>query len=173
MSIQDRIEELKRAIGVRSRVTLADGSPVRPGALGIDPETGQQHSYLVLSPDERAKGFVRPVRTVYVHVGRPGPRYPLREATVEEKQSRGQDCVWFEEYPANAPYKGRYWSNAMIGRIMAGCGSATMMDRVMAETYARDPKFYSTTFCARCRRHFPVGLDGEFIWDGSRDPVGT
>ena len=33
----------------------------------INPETGQQLAYVVLSDDERAKGFVEPVRTKYVH----------------------------------------------------------------------------------------------------------
>jgi hypothetical protein len=33
----------------------------------IDPENNQQMSYLVLSDEERAKGFVRPVRKTYVH----------------------------------------------------------------------------------------------------------
>lgn len=31
-------------------------------------EDGQQQCYLVLSDEERAKGFVRPVRTTYVHL---------------------------------------------------------------------------------------------------------
>jgi hypothetical protein len=35
---------------------------------GVDDEPIPQHElYLVLSDDERAKGFVRPVRTTYVH----------------------------------------------------------------------------------------------------------
>lgn len=52
------------------------------------------------------------------------------------------------------------------------CGVATTMRQALAETYARDPKFYSGTFCAGCREHFPVGADGEFVWDdGSK--VGT
>jgi hypothetical protein len=34
---------------------------------GIDPETGMQNKYVVLSEEERAKGFVRPVRRSYVH----------------------------------------------------------------------------------------------------------
>lgn len=34
---------------------------------GINPETGMQHKYVVLTEDERAKGFVRPVRRSYVH----------------------------------------------------------------------------------------------------------
>lgn len=37
---------------------------------GVDPEpVGQAPAYLVLSEDERAKGFVRPVRTSYIHDG--------------------------------------------------------------------------------------------------------
>lgn len=31
-------------------------------------EDGMQESYLVLSEEERAKGFVRPLRTTYVHL---------------------------------------------------------------------------------------------------------
>lgn len=31
-------------------------------------ETGQHEIYLVLSDDERSKGFVRPVRKTYVHI---------------------------------------------------------------------------------------------------------
>lgn len=57
------------------------------------------------------------------------------------------------------------------------CGSITTMGRTLAETYARDPGFYSGTFCATCGSHFPVGENGEFTWyedDGSEGPkVGT
>ena len=41
--------------------------PNDPALRNIDPTTGMQESYLVLSPDERAKGFVRPVRQSYIH----------------------------------------------------------------------------------------------------------
>lgn len=52
------------------------------------------------------------------------------------------------------------------------CGVATTMGNALAETYARDPHFYSGTFCCGCRTHFPVGEAGEFVWDdGSK--VGT
>jgi hypothetical protein len=34
----------------------------------IDSVTGMQKDYLVLSEEERAKGFVRPVRTQYRHL---------------------------------------------------------------------------------------------------------
>lgn len=48
--------------------TLTDGSPVTPDHREIDPVTGQQKGYVVLSAAERAKGFVRPVRRSYIHL---------------------------------------------------------------------------------------------------------
>lgn len=35
-------------------------------------ETGQHEIYLVLSEEERAKGFVRPYRDSYIHIGTKG-----------------------------------------------------------------------------------------------------
>lgn len=57
------------------RYATTDGQPPSPGHEGYDspapkpinPETGQHGSYWVLSDEERAKGFVRPVRRTYVH----------------------------------------------------------------------------------------------------------
>lgn len=49
--------------------TLTDGSPV-PASNShteIDSATGMQKDYVVLSVEERAKGFVRPVRRTYIH----------------------------------------------------------------------------------------------------------
>jgi len=106
----------------RTSQALTDGSPVTPDHHEIDPVTGQQKGYVVLSADERAKGFVRPVRRTYRH---------------------------------------------------DRCGGATTMGLALAETYARDPSFYSGTFCVGCRAHFPVGADGEFTWDGTAEKVGT
>jgi hypothetical protein len=84
----------------------------------------QAAAYLVLSDEERAKGFVRPVRRAYVHD--------------------------------------------------RGCGALTTMATSIAETYARDPQFYGSTYCVGCRKHRPVGADGEFTWDdGSGQRVGT
>ena len=99
--------------------TLTDGSPVTPDHREIDPETGMQKGYVVLSAEERDKGFVRPVRTKYRHVV---------------------------------------------------CGAVTTMGRAIAETYARDPKFYGSTFCCRCRTHFLVT---EFTWDSDGEVVGS
>ena len=105
----------------RTQRTLTDGSPVTRDALEINPTTGQQRGYVVLSEAERGKGFVRPVRRTYVHTK---------------------------------------------------CGAATTMGTALAETYARDPKFYTGTFCVGCREHFPVGEGGEFVWDDGTK-VGT
>lgn len=80
----------------------------------------QNRKYLVLSDEERAKGFVRPVRTAYVHLT---------------------------------------------------CGSVTVMGTALAETYARQPDFYGSTWCVACKDHFPVGANGEFVWDGDYDPT--
>jgi len=102
--------------------TLTDGSPVTLDHREIDPATGLQKGYVVLSADERAKGFVRPVRQSYVH----------------DK-----------------------------------CGAVTTMNQALAETYARQPSFYTGTFCVGCRAHFPVGAAGEFTWDGTQEKVGT
>ncbi len=54
------------------------------------------------------------------------------------------------------------------------CGTTTTMGQALAETYARDPEFYSGTFCCNCCSHFPIGAEGEFLWDdGSGQKVGT
>ncbi len=104
------------------RTTLLDGRPVTDDHREINPNTGMQKDYVVLSDEERLKGFVRPVRRSYIH----------------EK-----------------------------------CGVETKMAQAIAETYARQPSFYSGTFCVGCRAHFPVGKDGEFVWSGSNEKVGT
>lgn len=50
------------------------------------------------------------------------------------------------------------------------CGVATTMPSSIAETYARDPHFYSGTFCCGCGTHFPLVDDHDvtkfnFKWD--------
>jgi len=102
--------------------TLTDGSPVTADHREINPATGMQKAYVVLSEEERGKGFVRPMRHTYTHLK---------------------------------------------------CGSDTTMGRALAETYAREPYFYTGTFCVACRAHFPVGADGEFVWQGTDEKVGT
>ena len=106
----------------KPRNTLTDGTQVYPEHRNIRAESGQQQGYVVLAEEERAKGFVRPLRRSYTHLK---------------------------------------------------CGNETTMAPTIAETYARDPKFYNGTFCAACRSHFPVGADGEFVWTGTDEKVGT
>ncbi len=50
------------------------------------------------------------------------------------------------------------------------CGVVTRMGTALAETYARDPLFYSATFCVGCEAHLPVA---EFTWDGTSEKVGS
>jgi hypothetical protein len=149
-------------------IQLADGSPVTPDHRELK-ENGQQKGYVVLTEEERAKGFLRPVRSSYIHVG-VRPKYPLRDLTPEEHERYDKFFyVQYEEYPVGSSMLGRYWTEA---QLKSGCGGATTMGRAIAETYARDPKFYSGTFCCHCGVHFPVGESGEFEWeDGSK--VGT
>jgi hypothetical protein len=125
--IEKRRRDAEKIPVDRSAQILSDGSPVPEDRshtrLRAD---GQQEGYVVLSSEERGKGFVRPCRDAYRHLK---------------------------------------------------CGKVTTMGRALAETYARDPKFYSGTFCATCGSHFPIGEEGEFVWlemDGTIGPkVGT
>lgn len=156
--------------------TLSDGTPVTDDHREINPLTGQQKAYVVLSDAERAKGFVRPVRLSYVHVGVSGPTGELRDLTEEEQQRhRGYGYVKYEPYPPErSPVLGKYWTQQQLDAVGRRCGAVTTMARAIAETYARDPKFYGSTFCVRCKDHFAVGEDGEFVWDdNTSEKVGT
>lgn len=45
------------------------------------------------------------------------------------------------------------------------CGVATTMSTPLAETYAKNPNYYGSTFCCGCSQHYPVD---QFVWnDGS------
>jgi len=153
-----------------TKTTMTDGSPVTPDHRDLKPN-GQQKGYVVLSEEERAKGFVRPVRDSYVHIGA-GPTYPVHPLTKEEEaRFEGLGYVYYEAYPPElAPLKGRYWKPS---EITEGCGAVTTMAHSIAETYARDPSFYGGTFCIGCGKHLRVGRSGEFVWQGTIERVGT
>ena len=137
----------------------------------INPATGQHTSYWVLSEEERSKGFIRPHRTAYRHEV-PRPQYALHDLTAEE--SSGPLSQWsyvkFEAYPSDAALAGRYWTQQQLERAERGCGAVTTMSLALSQTYARNPKFYGSTFCSACRTHFPVG---EFRWVDDGQVVGS
>lgn len=126
----------------------------------------QADAYLVISEEERAKGFTRPVRDTYIHVGPPGPKHNLRDLTAEERERFGHvGYVKFEPYGADHPVTGRFWTQGQLDAVGKGCQSTTTMGRQIAETYAREPRFYGSTYCVSCRMHRPVN---EFTWlDGT------
>jgi hypothetical protein len=142
---------------------------------GVDESPTTQHKkYLVLSEEERAKGFVRPLRRSYRHVGAAGPKHPLRDLTEEETQRFGRfEYAKYEMYPKGGDKIGRYWTQKQLDSVGVGCGAVTSMSQEIAETYARKPSFYGATYCIGCSMHRPVGEDGEFVWDGTDERVGT
>lgn len=90
-------------------------------------DTGQHKGYVVLCEEERAKGFVRPYRDAYRHIGLLDETTPATWGGHREKYQR-----------------------------VGGCNTVTTMGRALSETYARDPSFYGATFCCSCNKHLPV-----------------
>lgn len=50
------------------------------------------------------------------------------------------------------------------------CNSITTMAYPLAATYAREPRFYSRTFCCKCGGHYPVS---QFYWKDTDEFVGS
>lgn len=137
---------------------------------------GQHADHWVLSEKQRAKGFVRPVRSKYRHVGPSGPAHPTRPLTAEEAERYERfGYVSFEPYPeSEGPATGRFWTQEQLDRVQnGGCGGVTTMGKALAETIARDPSFYGSTFCAHCHDYFPIGETGEFVWEDDGSRMGT
>ena len=169
------VEQIKEAVPPvdRDRQQLVSGQPVPEDRSHTELKpNGQQQDYVVLTPEERAKGFVRPVRTSYRHVGAPPPKNPLRDLTPDEVKRWGSTgYVKFEEYPGEKDIcNGRFWMQNQLDAVGHGCGTVTTMSQALAETYARDPKFYGGTFCCGCAKHLPVD---EFVWNGTDERVGS
>lgn len=139
---------------------------------GVDEAPVPQHEvYLVLSEEERAKGFVRPYRDRYLHVGAPAPVYPLRDLTDEQRALWGDEYAKYEIYPeSESPKTGKFWTQAQLDNVGKGCGTKTIMGRALSETYARQPSFYGATYCVGCSKHLPVS---EFIWSKDGERVGS
>ncbi len=153
--------------------TTTDGKPPAEGMehAGAPQPIGansQHGAYWVLKPEERAKGFVRPVRDAYVHVGKK-PARPLRDLTAEElTRYAAFGYVKYEAYPeSESPVAGRFWT---AKDLASGCGGETRMGSAIAETWARNVSYYGSTFCVRCRAHLPVD---EFVWSDTDERLGT
>ena len=113
---------------------------------GIDNEPSPQcETYLVLSEEERAKGFVRPVRTSYIHVGRDLSHYKgIHRMLTEEEQNKYPD----KKYVAiltiitndDGTFKGgTYVTNEELiayqfGKRTGGCNTSTIMGQDLSET---------------------------------------
>lgn len=151
-----------------SKLTTDPNDP-RLGHGTDESPVSQQEVYLVLSEEERKKGFIRPYRDSYCHVGEK-PKYPLRDLTDEERERyHGENYVKFEVYAEHlSPRTGRFWTQKQLDQN--GCGIVTRMGRELSETYARNPNFYGSTYCAGCKMHRPVA---EFVWVADGEVVGS
>jgi len=159
-------EEKKCTLSGKEPKNLENGAPDE-----IDEKTGMYKDYWILCESERSKGFVRPLRQTYKHVGT-RPKNPTRELTIEELERYKQyGYIFFEKYPENeSSITGRFWTKE---QLESGCNGNTTMNISIAETYARNPEFYGATFCSHCKKHFPVGEEGEFVWEETNEKVGT
>jgi hypothetical protein len=140
---------------------------------GVDDKPVPQNEvYLILSAEERAKGFIRPLRRAYRHVGMK-TKYPLRELTPEQHaqyDDSGLGYVMYEAYPeSESPICGKFWTQKELD-ARGGCGAVTTMGLELCETYARDPKFYGSTYCTTCGKHLRVE---EFVWVEDGAVVGS
>lgn len=173
------VEEAARIAAVppadRSKLCTTSGAPVADVRANQKNETGQHDGYIVLCPEERAKGFVRPYRDRYEHVGRSicgkliasagenilgGSRFICDEPHGHEGQCVGSHRVVSQPEHADIERTHR----------IGGCNGVTTMGRALSETYARDPSFYGATFCCGCNRHMPIA---EFIWTADGQQVGS
>ena|SRR3990167_6147076 len=139
-------------------------------------ETGQHEIYLVLSEEERAKGFVRPYRDAYVHVGKK-MHYHSIDKVFDSPQKGEYNDKYYVAILNVMGSEGKIIGGSYVtqeeldawksGKLIDGCGVETKMNQAISETYARNPKFYGATYCMGCKKHLPVG---EFIWS---DTEGT
>lgn len=150
-----------------------------PGINKPKGEGRQNESYIVLSEEERGNGFVRPVRNSYKHLG---PFYQYwEEIELLDENMDFNDKIYVATVPVLKRGLGiavgrTYLTQKEVDMIKATkgyrsmCGTITKMAKYIAETYARDPHFYGSTWCMSCRDHINVG---EFVWEGTDEKVGS
>ena len=148
---------------------MSDFVHYRPGPCGDQtdrPEHNTDDDTLVTCPVcRRRNGWDRRTLTDGTQV------YPGHAEKVASGPRQGQqkDYVVLAESERARGFVRPYRDSYRHSR----CGGVTNMGRALSETYARDPSFYSGTFCANCGSHFPVGEDGEFVWTVDDQKVGT
>lgn len=145
---------------------------------GVTKPDGQHERYPTLSAEERAKGFVRPVRQEYAHVGRAvcGDTSTVMEKPAEP--GKVWACTMQPGHDGEHESWGQMLPEEAARQVQGGCGgTVTWMGLALAETYARQPDYYGATYCTKCRTHPPVGPFGEFVWvvngKASNERVGT
>jgi hypothetical protein len=98
-----------------------------PGLQDVDPETKMQAKYLVLSDEERARGFVNPVYDTYIHT-KCGAKTKMGKA-LSETYARKPDfygatycVVCRDHYPVGADGE-FYWVDKYNNRIAHKVGA--------------------------------------------------
>jgi hypothetical protein len=129
---------------------------------------------LVMTEEEKSKGYIRPFRDSYIHVGINWNKTPH-----EIKPSDDGKYAAILYYVQNENGKfigGQYITQKELNQIRegngftGGCGTVTKMNNSIAETYAVNPKFYNSTFCVGCGKHLPVS---QFVWKDTNEEVGS
>jgi len=120
------------------------------------------------------QGLILPIRRTYIHVGKP-IALNFRDLTDEEQILYSEyDYYKFEEFgPEKHPRTGSFWKKDKFEKVHFGCGRKTSIDMQMALNFAGNPKFYRSARCSHCDNHFPVGDNGQFIWEDTTVRVGT
>ena len=141
--------------------------------------TGQHEIYLVLSKEEIAKGFIRPYRDTYVHVGKK-LHYHSIDRVFEKPEKNTLNGKYYIAILNVMGSEGKIIGGSYVTeeeldawktkKLIGGCNTETKMGSAFAETYARNPKFYQATFCCHCNKHLPVE---EFVWAGTKELVGS
>ena len=154
--------------------TTTDPNDPRLGHGSDEKPVPQNKVYLVLSDEEKKKGFVRPVRTKYIHCIPAVDRLKVEMFSDHKKKEALKE--YGEKYVGILPIYDKD-GKRLGGKYVTeedfksgGCGVLTKMGMDIAETYARDPKFYGSTYCVGCKMHLPVE---EFCWDGTDEKVGS
>lgn len=150
-----------------------NGKPVDEVRAAQTNETGQHDGYIILCPDERKKGFVRPYRDAYEHVGR-----SICGKIVDVGVTVLGGCRVCDEPHGHEGECGDVFRTVaqdeqvklLARHRIGGCGATTSMGQALSETYARQPSFYGATFCVGCNRHLPVA---EFVWTADGQQVGS